>query len=139
MKTETRCHDCGCKEGELHDLGCDMETCPRCGGQIITCDCVYGMLGIDASPGTWAYSHGLTDKQEEEWQVKLEEIGRIPWLQIPNLCGYCGKRWPEFFTVSDEEWEKYVIPKLQRGMLCQKCYNKMKVLFPKGWRVVTHD
>lgn len=34
-----RCHDCNCAEGEFHHLGCDMERCPSCRGQFISCDC----------------------------------------------------------------------------------------------------
>lgn len=34
-----RCHDCNCLIGEKHHPGCDMERCPKCGGQIIGCDC----------------------------------------------------------------------------------------------------
>lgn len=33
------CHDCGAEIGEQHQLGCDMEQCPRCGGQYFLCDC----------------------------------------------------------------------------------------------------
>ena len=33
------CHDCGAKYGEYHTNGCDMERCPCCGGQMISCDC----------------------------------------------------------------------------------------------------
>lgn len=35
-----RCHDCGVKIGEIHHPGCDMEECPRCGGQYFICDCL---------------------------------------------------------------------------------------------------
>lgn len=35
------CHDCGVKEGQLHLENCDMERCPHCGGQIISCECAY--------------------------------------------------------------------------------------------------
>jgi len=38
MKREV-CDDCGVKEGQLHIPGCDMEPCPSCGGQLISCDC----------------------------------------------------------------------------------------------------
>lgn len=35
------CHDCSIenKEGNIHHLLCDMEICPKCGGQLITCGC----------------------------------------------------------------------------------------------------
>ncbi len=128
------CHDCNCKEGEIHHFGCDMERCPFCGTQLIICHCCYDLLGIDASPGTWVYSHGLTDEQEKQWVKMLKEKGRIPWLCIPSLCGSCGENWPGFFHVPNEEWEKYVIPALQEHILCIPCYERMKQLFPNGWR-----
>ncbi len=35
-----RCHDCGAKVGHFHHPGCDVEECPKCGGQLIGCSCV---------------------------------------------------------------------------------------------------
>lgn len=36
-----RCHDCNIvnKPGNFHHAGCDMERCPKCGGQLISCIC----------------------------------------------------------------------------------------------------
>ena len=33
------CPDCGAREGELHEFGCDYERCTKCSGQFIFCDC----------------------------------------------------------------------------------------------------
>jgi hypothetical protein len=32
------CYDCGAAPGQLHELGCDVECCPYCGRQLLTCD-----------------------------------------------------------------------------------------------------
>ncbi len=34
-----RCGDCGVRPGAYHHRGCDMEECPRCRGQLISCGC----------------------------------------------------------------------------------------------------
>jgi len=34
-----RCHDCNVAAGGCHHDGCDMEICPRCGGQLLGCSC----------------------------------------------------------------------------------------------------
>jgi hypothetical protein len=33
------CHDCGAPVGQVHHLGCDVEECPICHGQLISCAC----------------------------------------------------------------------------------------------------
>jgi len=112
-----------------------MEECPFCGGQLIgDCECCYEKLGIDHSEGTWTYSHGLTSDQRRLWHKLLEKKGRIPYLLAPNLCALCGEQWPEDFSVSDKEWEKYVIPSLQDKILCLECYKEVQKIFPKGWK-----
>jgi hypothetical protein len=34
-----RCGDCNAAGARFHHLGCDLEDCPRCGHQLITCGC----------------------------------------------------------------------------------------------------
>ena len=106
-KRET-CGDCGTKEGQLHILGCDMESCPFCGNQLVSCECVYKKLGIDA--------------QQEDWEKLLSDKGRIPFILYPNLCAKCGTLWPEMFVVLDAEWKHYIEPQMRREMLCEACY-----------------
>jgi len=38
----SRCHDCNIvnKKGNLHHFGCDIERCPKCKGQLISCGCL---------------------------------------------------------------------------------------------------
>lgn len=101
------CHDCGVKEGQIHEVGCDMERCPICGGQFISCHCS---------------------------QDEVEKVERIPYILAPNLCGLCGQQWPEMFSIPTSEWEKYVVPQLQRKLLCRECFDELKIIFPNGWK-----
>ncbi len=34
-----RCGDCNVVPGQVHHHGCDIEQCPACGGQSISCGC----------------------------------------------------------------------------------------------------
>ena len=33
------CGDCGAKDGDYHWANCDQESCPKCGMQLLMCDC----------------------------------------------------------------------------------------------------
>lgn len=35
------CGDCAAIRGEFHVPGCDLERCPACRGQAISCGCAY--------------------------------------------------------------------------------------------------
>ena len=37
---EERCGDCGVERGGYHHPGCDVEECPLCRTQLLSCDCL---------------------------------------------------------------------------------------------------
>ncbi len=43
--TNKKCADCGVKLGKLHWKGCDVEECPICGRQLISCGHASKVLG----------------------------------------------------------------------------------------------
>lgn len=146
-----RCHDCWAKEGELHTPGCDMERCPFCGGQLISCECRYKHLYADCfKPQTWnyqlhkfeghptnglpeeVYDNGLPPEVLKVWEQMLEQKGRVPYIIYPNICVKCGIHYPEMFRVKDEEWIETVQVEYRDEMLCRPCYDRIRKVTGKG-------
>jgi hypothetical protein len=73
------CPACHAGTGELHELGCPVEVCPWCGGQLIHCSCRFEQLGVEALA-------------EEDDLLRLEELlaerGRIAYApeQRPSFA-----------------------------------------------------
>jgi hypothetical protein len=64
------CPACQAATGELHELGCPVEVCPWCGGQLIHCSCRFDQLGADA----------LEEESDlVRFEVLLAEQGRIAY------------------------------------------------------------
>jgi len=71
------CPVCLAATGGYHLLGCPVEVCPWCEGQLNRCDCRFEQLGVES----------LTDEEDlEELERLLEEKGRIPYApwQCPS-------------------------------------------------------
>jgi len=74
------CGDCGCREGELHKFfpECDMERCPICKGQLLSCGCD---------------------------TTKIKDKIREPFFDWTFSCKRCEKVMPETKMVLDNEWK----------------------------------
>jgi len=69
---EAICPSCGVKAGALHTLGCPVEVCPWCGGQLNHCNCRFEQLGVEE----------LNDETKlTELEEKLEKKGRVPYAK----------------------------------------------------------
>jgi len=64
------CPGCQAAAGEEHVLGCPVEVCPWCGGQLTRCNCRFIQLG---------QSRVDRDSQIETLAEKLKGKGRIPY------------------------------------------------------------
>ena len=67
---EEICPACHALSGEHHELGCPVELCPWCGGQLVYCDCRYEQLGLDAIS---------SEEELLQFEALLEDRGRIPY------------------------------------------------------------
>lgn len=109
------CRDCGASEGQFHACLCTQERCPFCGGQLLSCDCCYELLGLvdDRTYGADTahlppdiYANGLPGDLQLLWLRMLGERGRVVYIVYPQYCARCGMQWPDFFMVTDEVWER---------------------------------
>ena len=81
------CPVCHAASGECHELGCVVEICPWCGGQLVHCGCRHEQLGVDSID---------TEAQILQFEAILEERGRIPYSP-EQRPGYLGE---------EAEWEE---------------------------------
>jgi hypothetical protein len=64
------CPACHAVTGELHELGCPVEVCPWCGGQLIGCPCRFDRLGLEAIG---------SEAELSRLEILLNDQGRIAY------------------------------------------------------------
>ncbi len=67
---QSRCPVCGVSVGEDHLLGCAVEVCPWCDGQLTRCNCRFEKLDVEEFDD---------EAQLEEFATQLNAQGRIPF------------------------------------------------------------
>ena len=80
-----RCHDCNIvnEGGNVHHPGCDMEKCPKCKGQLISCGCLDG-----------------NEDEEESEEIEESEL-LIVIREFDVLCG----KYPNIGFIGNSEFD----------------------------------
>lgn len=102
------CPDCGAKANEQHNDGCDVERCPDCGGQLISCAC-----GGDITmprlqwTGEWP---GKAECQEFGWYVKMVQGKGWVSCEKDDPGAYEDLNRLHRDSVWDKERGRYILP-----------------------------
>lgn len=78
-ENEELCPVCSTANGEYHTLGCPVEICPWCGGQLTNCNCRFTILGKEQIS---------SERDLRNFEEKLFEKGRIAYDSISHRPAY---------------------------------------------------
>lgn len=99
------CPDCGVLPNQPHQHGCDVERCRLCGGQAISCDCVYKLanMNMDTMERDFpeVYKKGPTQEMYNRYDEEVNKFGgRLVWTGI----------WPGVVECREFGWYSKMIP-----------------------------
>jgi hypothetical protein len=106
MGADRPCHDCFVTKGQYHVPGCDVERCPRCRGQAISCDCSYEEEGT---------SDGIQKARVGVARFFEAQANRLERAFFDSLLASWERLRPEAFKqackeeLSGEEVRKYLL------------------------------
>lgn len=125
-----KCGACGAREGQLHLPGCEEEQCPFCEGLLVSCDCIYEMLGI-VDPQRWTeatdflppdiYENGVSNQQWWQWIDICDQQGRWPYICYTQHCARCGRPSPGPSMAETQLGEFAIQPDRRREAVCRSC------------------
>jgi hypothetical protein len=100
-RKKRNCSDCGAVPGALHVAGCDVERCPNCGGQALSCGCDYEATD-ERLPWTGRWP-GDDECEEFGWYSKPNPngVGYVPCAKSDPSAGYDLNR-----LYTDAKWDK---------------------------------
>lgn len=85
-----RCGDCGVVRGAFHHPGCDVQRCPSCRGQLITCGCEFDEDPLEDARGEVLHVDADGVLVERRWMAGTEVIVRyddLPESDITTVRG----------------------------------------------------
>jgi hypothetical protein len=126
---EIDCHDCGVSKGQFHLSGCDVEQCPKCKGQLITCDCRSAPRKVRAFSARdekivsarrkFKWRHvGYTSNGDARFEVINNSSMRLPYLSV-GVQGKGGTK-----LIGGAWLDVSLIPPQGRAIVQHSCYKE---------------
>lgn len=141
---QIECPGCGPSIGHQHDDWCDVERCPDCGGQLLSCGCDGDFLHPRLKwTGTWP---GVKECQEFGWYCKMSNgAGWVPCdRDEPGATEDLNRLYTDAvwnaelgrFVIPDKSTEKY-IPRSDTVISLQEFCIKHDILITiqEAWKI----